>query len=97
MMTSSKENDVIKNLTMEFWSPIVGDLFTIVTNLYKLSIKGITGGGGIRPPHDYEGQIYPMSNRVNPINHGLFRSFVVMGGGTKCPPSFFSVLLMLHT
>ena len=64
MMTSSKENDVIKNLTMEFWSPIVGDLFTIVTNLYKLSIKGITGGGGIRPPHDYEGQIYPMSNRV---------------------------------
>ena len=50
MMTSSKENDVIKNLTMEFWSPIVGDLFTIVTNLYKLSIKGITGGGGIRPP-----------------------------------------------
>ena len=50
MMTSSKENDVIKNLTMEFWSPIVGDLFTIVTNLYKLSIKGITGGAESAPP-----------------------------------------------
>ena len=45
MMTSSKENDVTKNLTMEFWSPIVGDLFAIVINLYKLSINGITGGG----------------------------------------------------
>ena len=67
MMTSSKENDVIENLTMEFWSPIVGDLFAIVTNLYKLLINVITGGegDGIRPP--------PMTTKVKftPCRIGL--------------------------
>ena len=50
MMTSSKENDVTENLTMEFWSPIVGDLFATVINLYELSIIGITGGAESAPP-----------------------------------------------
>ena len=65
MMTSSKENDVTENLTMEFWSPIVGDLFAIVINLYKLSINGITGGGRNPPP--------PMTTKVKftPCQIGL--------------------------
>ena len=66
MMTSSKENDVTENLTIEFWSPIVGDLFAIVTNLYKLSINGITGGGAESAPP-------PMTTKVKftPCRIGL--------------------------
>ena len=55
-----KKNDVSKYLTMTFSSEKVDDLLTICQSREQRA-----GEGGIRPPHDYEGQKYAMTKRVN--------------------------------